>query len=127
MKNLFAMFALLACFTLTTTAVSAQSMEFINKSNCNITVQLAILDANCDLVCVGAAIPVAAETEIQIPWSCGVLFQLATSSFGLRVTDGSTVVSVGTGCGLPTTSNYDDCEGMKRTLEIYSPLSAVIY
>lgn len=127
MKNLISLFALVALFTFTTTAVSAQSMEFINKSDCPVTAQLAILDGNCNLVCFGTPIPVGAESEINIPLTCGVLYQLSTATFVIRVVDGTTAVTVGTGCGLPSTANYDDCQNINRTLEIYSAASAVIY
>ena len=127
MKNLISLFALITFFSFTTTAVSAQSMEFINKSDCQVTVQLFILDANCDVVCSTTPVPVAGETEVSIPWACGVLFQPSTATFAVRVFDGTTSHSVGSGCGLPTTTNYDDCQNINRTLEFYSPASAVIY
>jgi len=127
MKNLISLFALIALFTFTTTAVSAQSLEFINKSQCDVTVQLYIFDANCDLVCAGNPVTVLGETEISIPWNCGVLYQPSTSTFAIRVLDGMTGAGVGTGCGLSLIDNYDDCQGINRTLEMYSPASAVIY
>lgn len=128
MKKLVSIFALLAFFTISASTVFGQGLEFGNKSECTISVSVTVFDANCNVVCTGGPTIIAGESEATItPTGCGVFIPALGYSVAVEVTDGTTVTTVGSGCGFNSTANYDDCNNVNRTLELYGHQAAVVY
>lgn len=123
-KSLF-LLPLFAVLFLLGSTVYGQSLEFENRSNCDVTVVLT--SGSCNQGCSTGTItlPARSVTEIPLP-PCNIPSFFPNAFNRLTLTDGASTVSVGLACGLPSQATYTDCTGDPRTVIMVSATQAQI-
>lgn len=128
-KNLF-LFSTLAIIMMLFSATSSygQSLEFENKSECTVFVQLTASQNSCKPQCQTGLIALApnSSTQIAVP-NCVFGGWVPVQFFQIDLTDGGSTATVGLGCGLNSSATYIDCTGDPRTVVMNNAYSATIY
>ena len=129
MKTKFFFFSLLAFLFVSATAANAQTLEFENKSNCVVVVQISASATSCIPDCQTGLIFLQPESSTQIALPpCGTgPFATPAQFFQIEYSAGGSTGVIGLGCGLSQSDTYIDCEGVSRTIVMNSVFSATIY
>lgn len=126
MKKHIILLPLLVLLFFAGSTVFGQSLEFENRSDCDVTVVLTTGSCNQGCSTGTITLPAMSVTEIQLP-PCPIPSFFPNAFNRITLTDGASTVTVGLACGLPQSATYTDCTGEPRTLGMASSTRARIF